>query len=478
MPESVIQVFAILVPVVTVLGILNAMHAVMNVRSPRGVIAWVAMLILLPVVAVPFYWIFGRHKFTGYIEARRAGNMEIHALAQKVLADLKPFGIDPTAPAYEASQLGEQLAGLPFTTGNDVDLLIDGDATFGAMFEAIDAAENYLLVQFFVVHDDQLGAAFRDRLVARAQAGIRVLFLYDDLGCNSTPASFWEPLREAGAQVKGFKPNKGWANRLRINFRNHRKILVADGRVAFVGGLNIGDKYRGADERFGAWRDTHMRLHGPTVQAIQISFIEDWNWAAGEIPELNWDPCPAPHGDQTVLAVPTGPADDLEVCHLFFLRAINLSKKRLWITSPYFVPDHAVVAALQLAALRGVDVRILLPERPDHLLVYLSAFSYFDEMQAVGAKLYRYQPGFMHQKVWLIDDEIALIGTANLDNRSFYLNFEMMLAVRDRDFAGEVAAMLESDLERCRPIAPDEYRDQPTLFKVAVRLARIASPLQ
>ena len=478
MADTLLQVFAILVPVVTVLGILNAMHAVMNVRSPRGVIAWVAMLILVPVIAVPFYWIFGRHKFTGYVEARRAGDMEIHTLMQQVLAKLKPFGIDPDAPSYNASHLGEELAGLPFTMQNRVDLLVDGEATFGAIFEAIDAAQDYILVQFFIVHDDKMGAAFRDRLIARAQSGVRVLFLYDELGCAGTPASFWVPLRDAGAQVKPFKPNRGWANRLRINFRNHRKILVVDGHVAFVGGLNIGDKYCGDDDRFGAWRDTHTRLRGPTVQAIQISFIEDWNWAADEIPELHWDPSPASQGDHTVLAVPTGPADDLEVCHLFFLRAINLAEKRLWITSPYFVPDHAVVAALQLAALRGVDVRIILPERPDHLLVYLSAFSYFDEMQAVGAKLYRYQPGFMHQKVWLIDDEISLIGTANLDNRSYYLNFEIMLTIRDRAFATEVETMLENDFERCRTIGPDEYRKQSALFKVAVRLARIASPLQ
>jgi cardiolipin synthase len=195
------------------------------------------------------------------------------------------------------------------------------------------------------------------------------------------------------------------------------------------------------------------------------------------VPELNWNPT-VDRAAENVLILPTGPADEFESCSLFFVHAINQARQRLWITSPYFVPDSSVVNALQLAAMRGVDVRIMLPLRPDHLLVYLSSFSYVDEMSAANVKLYRYKPGFMHQKVLLIDDDIAAVGTANLDNRSFRLNFELTALVADRGFAGEVAAMLDKDFAGCLRVPVDDFRRRSLGFRLAVRAARLLAPLQ
>jgi cardiolipin synthase A/B len=209
------------------------------------------------------------------------------------------------------------------------------------------------------------------------------------------------------------------------------------------------------------------------VQAIQFTFLEDWYWATGDVPELDWTPHPAPKDNETALVLASDPSDDLETCGLFFMHAINAAQKRLWIASPYFVPD-----TLQLASLRGVDVRVMLPNRPDHLLVYLSGFSFIAEAEPAGVKFYRYQPGFMHHKVILVDDDLAAIGTANFDNRSIRLNFELMLVHADKSFAAVVCEMLEQDFAQCRLATAEEVASKPYLFHVAVRLARLLAPIQ
>ncbi len=378
----------------------------------------------------------------------------------------------------EIHRLSEKLVGLPCTQSNYVELLVDGNSTFDAVFEALKGAQQYVLAQSFIVRDDCIGRAFRDALAECAARGVAVYFMYDAIGSRKLPAKYVESLRQAGIHVTPFASAGGGRSRLQINFRNHRKTIVVDGRIAFIGGHNIGDEYMGRGQRFGPWRDTHVYVTGPAVQGIQLVYIEDWHSQTKQVPELNWTPAPSAKGNYNVTVIPSGPADEYETCHLFFLRAINSAQKRLWITSPYFVPDHAIVAALQLAALRGVDVRIMLPEKADHLLAYLSSHSYTESMHRAGAKLYRYMPGFMHQKVILIDDLATGVGTANLDNRSFYLNFEMMILVINRDFSTQAEAMLKRDFAQCRLVSPRELNRKPWWYKVAVRIARIASPLQ
>jgi cardiolipin synthase len=234
----------------------------------------------------------------------------------------------------------------------------------------------------------------------------------------------------------------------------------------------------GRNAKIGPWRDTHVKVQGPSVQCIQLSFLEDWYWATHKMPAVGWTPLPAPEGDKALLVLPSGPADDLETCTLFFLHAINSARRRIWIASPYFVPDPQVISALQLAALRGVDVRIILPQNPDHLLVYLSSFAYLAKTQPVGVKFYRYQPGFMHHKVMVVDEHTATIGTANFDNRSFRINFEITLLFVDPAFVREVTRMLVDDLSRCMPATARDYHSRPIWFRVAVRVARLMAPLQ
>lgn len=477
--KSILLAVEVAIFLVHALGVAHALHAIKNVRTSQGAIAWAMALVMFPYVALPCYWVLGRSKFRGYVAARRSGTLHINHLAQELWHRLADFKVELADGADRLHQRAlEQLARMPASRGNRCTLLADGAAIFDAIFAAIDGAQRYVLVQFFIVRDDELGRALQERLMARARAGVRVYFLYDEIGSHALPASYLQALRAAGCEVSAFHSTRGRRNRFQINFRNHRKITVADGRVALMGGINAGDEYMGRSRRFGPWRDTHVRLEGPAVTCCQLSFLEDWHWATGRMIEVDAQPRAAAEGDQRVLILNSGPADDLDTCELFFVQMIHAATRRLWITSPYFVPDAPVLTALQLAALRGVDVRILLPQKPDHLLVYLSAFSYLADMEKVGAHVYRYQPGFLHQKVMLVDDDIAAVGTANLDNRSFRLNFEITAVVGDRTFAGEVAAMLERDFAVSRLAGEADLRARSLWFRVCVRVARLLSPVQ
>jgi cardiolipin synthase len=472
------MMMAVVVAVFHAMGLASSVHAVMSTRTSQGAIAWAVTLNTFPYLAVPAYWVFGRSKFQGYVVARRNTDVRNDAIEQKAIENLAPYRV-PEVDRAEAVSAAEGLANMPVLKGNSVELLIDGDATFRSILQGIDAATDYVLVQFYIVHDDGLGRALKDHLIAKAKQGLRVYFLYDEIGSHALPKHYKQELRDAGVDIREFNTRKGRRNRFQLNFRNHRKIVVTDGRVAWVGGHNVGDEYLGKDPKFGHWRDTHVRIEGPAVLKAQISFMEDWYWATDTFPEVSWDVRPAPDGsDARVLIIPTGPADQLETCNLMFVHAINSATERIWIASPYFVPEHSVIVALQLAGLRGVDVRILIPDNPDHLSVYLAAYSYFDEAGQTGAKFYRYQDGFLHEKAMLVDDQVATIGTANFDNRSFRLNFEITAAIADPTFVGEVERMFEADFARSRLMQPGEYDRKPWYFRLGVRLARLTSPIQ
>ena len=337
---------AALVVLFHVLGFTSSIHAVMSTRTSQGAIAWAVTLNTFPYLAVPAYWVFGRSKFEGYVIARRGTDVRNDHIEQEAIQTAAPYLLAEGEGA-EAASAAEGLARMPILRGNAVELLIDGDATFESIFRGIDEAKEYVLVQFYIVHDDGLGRALKERLIAKAKEGVRVYFLYDEVGSHSLPDSYKEELRRAGAEVSEFNTRKGRRNRFQLNFRNHRKIVVTDGRVAWIGGHNVGDEYLGKDPKFGHWRDTHLRIQGPAVLKAQISFSEDWYWATETLPKLNWTARPAPDGsDARVLIIPTGPADELESANLMFVHAINSAQKRIWIASPYFVPEHAVIVAL------------------------------------------------------------------------------------------------------------------------------------
>lgn len=469
--------FAVLVTVLHLTGLAMAVVPLLNARTPQGAIAWSLFLVMFPLLGLPLYFVFGERKFVGYVRARRAGRQPLQGLAQSVAARHLPALKADFGGQEKDLSVFEGLAAMPFTSGNRGRLLIDGEATFEAIFAGIEAAQEYLLVQFYIVHDDEIGRELQARLIARARSGVRIHFMYDAIGCFDLPEAWLTRLREAGIAVQAFHGRtRRHPHRYQLNFRNHRKIVVADGLIAWVGGHNVGDEYLGRDPKLSPWRDTHVEIRGPAVLGIQLAFLEDWNAMTGEIPQLAWEVAPQPE-NQRVLVLPSGPADALETCGLMFAEIIHMARKRLWIVSPYFVPDDTIVSALQLAALRGVDVRLMIPEKADHRLVHMAGFAYLEETLPVGIRIFRYQNGFLHQKVFLMDDTLAGVGTANLDNRSFRLNFEIFLLFADRDFVRDTQFMLEADFRQCRELHMHEVERLPRIFHLGARVARLFAPV-
>ncbi len=478
----------ILLTIVHVVGVALATDAIMTGRTPQGALAWALGLILMPEITVPAYLVFGSRRFEGFVRSRRRGRRGVNRLVAEVSPKLGALRSgDPLSDRVFAPI--ERLAMLPCSVGNRVDLLIDGQETFDAIFKAIDQAQKYVLAEYYIIRDDEIGRAFRDRLVAAANRGLRVYLIYDGVGSFGLPSKYLQPLRDAGVQIVGFRSFKRvqemlsfltpW-RRFQINFRNHRKIVVCDGRVALLGGVNVGDEYMGKHHKLTPWRDTHVRLEGPSVLGAQVAWIEDWCCANATIPELDWNPVPCDNTRNTtarVMVVPTGPGDMLETCGLMFQHLFAQANERLWIASPYFVPDESTIHALQVAAMRGVDVRVIIPDMSDSLLVWLSAFSYYDEIMNAGIRLYRFKRGFMHQKVLLVDD-IAAVGTANMDNRSFRINFEVTAIIADAGVARRVREMLTRDIERSEAVAPMDFRRRSWPFRLAAKISRLSAPIQ
>ena len=456
------------------MGVGTALHALYYSRSAQGAIAWILLLVMFPILTLPAYFIFGRTRFGGYrekigamIATRRTVYTEYREKLAEHRVEIQPGRIvDPL----------ERIAGSDLLSGNKLELLINGTRTFEALFRAIDHATRYILVEFFIIKDDEIGRALQERLIQKAREGISVYLLFDEVGSSKLSATYLKPLEDAGVKVSPFHTRQGIRNFFQVNFRNHRKIVVVDGLIGFVGGHNVGDEYVGRSKKFSAWRDTHMSIEGPAVLPLQATFFADWAWATGTVPNAQL-PEPAPVGASEVLVVATGPADPNDRCTLFFLEAITRAQKRVWIASPYFVPDESIVRALQLAAMRGVDVRILLPEKVDHLLVWLASFSYAPEVTEMGVKVYRYTEGFLHQKVLLVDDSLSSVGTANLDNRSLRLNFEVTAVVHERAFAQQIASMLEADFARSRDESALTFAELSLPMQLGSKAARLFSPI-
>jgi cardiolipin synthase len=473
------------------LGLVFSIQAVMQTRTEQGAVAWAFALNTVPLVAVPAWLVFGNTKVDSYEAAHRVGMDEVRPLAEKLLTHLhraeanpgyrvSPLGEIPGGDHDEVLKRLETIASLPLLDGNSARLLVDGEATFDAILDAVSEADRYILMQFYIFREDGIGKRMRDALVAKARDGVAIHLLLDNLGSIGLSKGFISTMTREGIQVRYVMDVSGSANRFQLNFRNHRKILVVDGKRGFLGGLNVGDEYLGHHAKLTPWRDTHMEWRGPIVKCLQVPFAEDWRWATGDLlDQLDWEIRPEDvAGEVEALCLATGPADPFETCAMGFLTLIDGARKRIWIATPYFVPDDKIVTALQLAAMRGVEVRVILPGLSDSHLIHLSSFSYLKELEDAGVKFYRYEKGFLHQKVMLIDDSLSAIGSANLDNRSFRLNFEVIGIVSDTAFNSEVSRMLEADFANSRPTGADALAGRSFPFRLSVRLARMLAPIQ
>ena len=454
-------------------------------RHPAATLAWMFAIIFLPFFGMGLYYAIGARRFRREaIRAAEATDRAKEAARHLASADRLPLEEPASQRTRALLRLGSRVADRPASSGNAVQLLVDGAATYEAMTSALNAASDHIHVLFYIIQPDETGTALRDLLVARAEEGIEVRILVDDVGSSKLPSDFFDPIRRAGGSAAVFKRVR-WLYvrarwRDRFDFRNHRKIVVVDGRIGFTGGINIGREYLGLDPERGDWRDTHVQVEGPAVNALQRVFSSDWFQATRQTlsddryyPEFE-KPLP---GDCLTQVVGSGPDFDWSPISHIFTHCIALARERVWIANPYFVPGLPMRHALVTAALRGVDVRLLLPGRPDSLVVYWASRSYFKELLEAGARIFLYQRGFLHAKTMLADSWVATIGSANLDMRSFYLNFELNLFVYGRRTVEQLARQFEEDLGNASEITLEQERSMGFPRRLLCSSARLMSPL-
>lgn len=454
-------------------GILCAAAAILRARTPQGATAWVVGLLTMPFFTVPLFFIFGRSKFSGYAIKRKILDHKISKNLSFMQKDLIKDNVTPERihPLMNSINI---LSNPGFTSHNTIELLINGEQTYASMFEALEKAERYILFQFYILRVDSTGKKFAEVLLRKASEGVKINFLYDEIG-SKIPDSFIEKFKKAGIEICHFNSLIGKGH-FQINFRNHRKILIVDGRTAFVGGLNIGDDYLGLWPDLGPWRDSHLKLEGPAVLATQMIHAKDWYWCRQVDLEADWT-IRKTSGKANVLILPSGPADERQACLLAHIAMVNSAQERLWIANPYLVPPESLLDAILLASLRGVDVRFLLPSYSDAWIVMIASEVYISRLLKHGVKVYRYKAGFLHQKVMLVDDLFAVVGSANFDFRSMFINFEITVIGQEKKFINDVKGMLLNDFEKSRLISLNEYKNLSLWQKISSRAANLFAPV-
>jgi cardiolipin synthase len=451
-------------------------------KEPSSTIAWILTLLFLPAVGPILFLLFGRDRVRWPARRKRQADALMGAM---VVAETGNQGLDLSVGPVELNdlekqifQLGSQLSQGVATNGNRVDVLVEGQVVYDTLGKAIDEARHHVHAEFYLIRNDQTGAWFRDKLAQAAKRGVEVRLLCDGYGCLALGRRWRRPLRRAGAKVGLFMPMRSLLLQP-VNLRNHRKIVVVDGRLALTGGVNIGNEYRGEMRGIGRWRDTHLCIEGPATAGLQRVFLQDWFFATGESVDAkryfpSWN---GASGKATVAVVPSGPDTRTEAIHRLFFAAISGATERVWITTPYFVPDTALFVALQVAAMRGVDVKLILPSRSNHRVTFHAGRSYYEQLLEAGVHIHEYAPGMIHAKTMVVDGRIVLVGSANMDMRSFRLNFEVHTLLHDESTAKDLEARFLADLAETTPVTLASWSNRPFPWRVAEGAARLVSPL-
>jgi cardiolipin synthase len=455
--------------------VVNAVIILLQRRSAAATISWLLALVFLPVIGLVVYRLIGPLKLERR-KRRRSDARRIVEEGMRGLADLDARAADH----HQLAMIPIQLGGAPPLRADSVEIYLDGAANYAAILEAVAAARDHVHLEYYIWEADTIGTQLRDLLIERARAGVAVRVLLDGTG-SKLSRRFLRPLRDAGATVAWFNPVRllAWPwRRRRIDFRSHRKIVICDGRVGFTGGMNITDLHSAKLSK-DYWRDTHLRFTGAAVWPLQRVFFEDWYYATDELlPVTNETiPPPPPGGEHLIQVVASGPDDTSFAIHKTYFAAITHARERIWLTTPYFIPDDALLTALITAALRGVDVRVLVPRRGDSRLVDLAARSYFPELLEAGVHVLEYQPRFIHAKTMIADRDIAIIGTANFDNRSFRLDFEIAAVLFGESANTQLADAFARDCADSRERTKDDAAKLSFPRRLGEASARLLSPL-
>jgi cardiolipin synthase len=466
--------------------------ALMTKTDATSAVAWCLVIFFLPLLGPLFFYFFGYQHVNRPLRRKRKHKQKYHLPTHPPEPATPPTQTVavPSPPASKTGEpeplnsLGEGLArlalrfgGFPLTLGNQVKFYYEGRPAFDAMLEAIRSARHHIHLEQFIFQPDSCGAEFLEAMTRKAKEGVQVRLLYDAMGAHRLRHKMLRPFLEAGGKSSVFLPLNPFRRRMQVNMRNHRKILVVDGQVGFTGGLNIGEEYLCKNPRFGFWRDTHLRLEGPAVGDLQRVFSEDWDFAANE--RLT-DPqyfAARSAGSLPVQVIESGPDRDMKCIREIYFAAILKARQRVWIASPYFVPDAGLRDALKLAGYLGVDVRLLGQYHPDKWIPHFAARYYWTEMLNAGVKVYQYTKGMMHSKVVLVDGEWASVGTANLDNRSLHLNFEVNCLFYTPAVVAELEEAFQSDLSTSIRLERGVYARRPFAGRLVENACRLLSPV-
>ncbi len=367
------------------------------------------------------------------------------------------------------------------TDNNDVRIYTDGEDKFRDLLYEMEHAKRYIHLQYYIIRNDELWQEIEAVLIRKVKEGVKVRVLFDSMGCRGMRRDDWRKLQAAGVEAAEFFPALLGKFQLRVNYRNHRKIVVIDGRLGFIGGFNIGREYLGRNHKFGYWRDTHLCIEGSAVTSLAVRFVLDWNYAAKEnlflddslfeIPKYVRD------GRDPVQIITSGPDSKYPKIRDNYLRLIHMARRRIYVQTPYFIPDDDIKDALVIAAKSGIDVRIMIPCKPDHPFVYWATYSYIGEMIEAGARCYTYDNGFLHSKCLCIDGLVSCVGTANMDIRSFALNFEVNAVIYSAKTAQKLEEEFESDILKSTIITRKQYSQRSWLIRVKEQFCRLLSPV-
>ncbi len=453
-------------------------------RKPTATWAWLMVLFFLPVFGFIIYLLFGQ-------DMRK---QKVFALKQEEEHRLQNI-IDKQEAFIKADTLEINESGLenhldviyfhllsnmaPYTQDNEVKVYHEGNTKFDDMIEDLKGAEKYIHLEYYIIRDDHLGREILALLTKKASEGVEIKVLFDGMGCIKLPKDFFKAFVKAGGQIACFYPPLLPYINVRMNYRNHRKICIIDGKTSYVGGLNIGDEYLGLSKKFGFWRDTHLKISGSAVDYLQLRFFLDWRFAAKEELIYNKKYFPKREKIQGVgmQIVTSGPDSKWSSIRNGYFKMINEAEKSVYIQTPYFVPDDSILEALRVSALSGIDVKIIIPGKPDHPFVHWASLSYLGDLLQAGVKCYTYDKGFVHSKIVLVDGLMSSVGTGNMDIRSFKLNFEVNAFIYNRKTTEELENQFMKDLEECTEVTMETYKQRSTIIKFKESVSRLLSPI-
>lgn len=449
-------------------------------RRPAHTLTWLVVLGSFPVLGFFFYLMFGRNYRKQRLFQKKAMLDEQTFLKFQTQREWDVEQLAIEEHQRPLLQLAHRIGKSPVSLATETKVLTNGQETFSTIFAELKKATHHIHLEYYIVRHDEVGQQLKAILMEKAKQGVHVRFLYDAVGSWKLSKTYIQELRDAGVEMIPFSPVRLPFLSNKINFRNHRKIIVIDGTVGFVGGLNIGDEYLGKDKYFGFWRDTHLWIRGEAVRTLQLIFLQDWYYMTGKTlltPEYLSPQLVHYDGQGGVQLIAGGPDQKWEVIKHLYFAMITSAQRSIWIASPYFVPDEDILTALKVAALSGIDVRILAPKRPDKKIVFYASRSYFPELLEAGVKIYEYSKGFLHSKIMIVDGELASIGTANMDMRSFHLNFEVNAFLYHTDSTKKLVADFLEDLKDSSPIDDETFRRRPLSIRVVESVSRLLSPL-